>query len=129
MADIMAQLGAFQFSINTAAFSDAQRSTSYKWAAIEQIGELDALQFVGPGSDTVSISGVIFPHFRGGLGQIDGMRTEAAKGKPLQLVDGRGRILGKWVIEQIDEGQTVFTIGGAPLRQSFNLRIRRFSDG
>jgi hypothetical protein len=125
----MLQLGSYQFSIDNAAYQTLQRSTEYRWAAQERIGAADALQFTGFGSDTITLQGVIYPHFRGGLGQVDKMRLTASLGFPLPLVAGTGRVLGVWVIEGVREGQRTFATQGAPLRQDFTISIRRYDGG
>lgn len=129
MTGTMLQLGSYQFSIDNAAYQTLQRSTEYRWAAQERIGAADALQFTGFGSDTITLQGVIYPHFRGGLGQVDKMRLTASLGFPLPLVAGTGRVLGVWVIEGVREGQRTFATQGAPLRQDFTISIRRYDGG
>lgn len=129
MAGTMMQLGAYQFSIDTAAYQELQRSTQYRWAAQARVGAADALQFTGFGADTITLNGVIYPHFKGGLDQLTRLRAQASVGIPLPLVAGTGRILGAWVVETITEGQRVFAAQGAPLRQDFTLSIRRYDGG
>ena len=71
MAGTMLQLGGYQFSIDNAAYQSLSRSSEYRWAAIEQVGAADALQFTGLGPDTITLQGVIYPHFKGGLDQLN----------------------------------------------------------
>ncbi|MFY0309621.1 phage tail protein [Leisingera sp. D0M16] len=125
----MLQLGSYQFSIDNAAYQNLQRSTEYRWAAQERIGAADCLQFTGFGSDSITLQGVIYPHFRGGLGQVDKMRRTASLGFPLPLVAGTGQVLGVWVVEGVSEGQRTFAAQGAPLRQDFTISIRRYDGG
>jgi len=35
------------------------------------------------------------------------------------MIDGRGNILGRWVIERVDEKQSVFADAGVPRKQEF----------
>jgi phage protein U len=97
MSGKMMQLGGYQFSIDNAAYQRFFRSSEYRWAAIERVGKNDALQFTGLGADTISLQGVIYPHFRGGLGPVDQMRRSAEIGFPLPLIAGPGTVLGGWV--------------------------------
>lgn len=129
MAEIMLQLGFFQFSIDDATYQRLNRSTEYRWARQSRIGANDALQFTGYGPETIEMEGVIYPHFKGGLKQVDRMRTQAGIGIPLPLVSGQGRILGLWVVEGITEGQEVFARQGVPLRQDFTMRMSRYDGG
>ncbi|PID95846.1 MAG: phage tail protein [Alphaproteobacteria bacterium] len=129
MAEVMMQLGFFQFSIDDATYQRLSRSTEYRWARQARIGINDALQFTGYGPETIELEGVIYPHFRGGLKQVDKMRTQASIGVPLPLVSGIGKVLGLWVVEAISEGQEVFAAQGIPHRQDFTMRIARYDGG
>lgn len=126
---LMMQLGSFQFGTWTAAYQELNRSTSWTWAEQELFGLAPTLQYTGPGADTMTLPGVIYPEYRGGLSQIDNMRLIAGNGLPLVLVSGLGRILGRWVIDKIDEKQSVFASAGVPRKIEFTLSLRRFSAG
>jgi phage protein U len=129
MSGKMMQLGGYQFSIDNAAYQRFFRSSESRWAAIERVGKNDALQFTGLGADTISLQGVIYPHFRGGLGQVDKMRRTAEVGIPLPLIAGTGKVLGVWVLTRVGEGQRAFAEQGAPLRQDFSISMRRYDGG
>ncbi len=122
------KLGAFRFSIHTSTYQELSRSTDYTWAAQERFGQHDALQFTGPAEDSITFNGVIFPEFRGGFQQIEMMRDLASTGYPQMLVSGFGKVFGLWVIESITEGQSIFAAAGAPRRQEFTIKIRKYSD-
>jgi phage protein U len=121
-------LGGFKFSLNTAVFQQLQHSTSYRWPAQERIGQLDALQFTGPGEDRITLPGIVYPDFRGDANQIAQLRTLASGGRPLRLIAATGDILGLWVIESMDETQSAFKPDGTARRQEFTLTMRKFSD-
>jgi phage protein U len=124
-ATVMMQLGSFQFSINTAAYKELRRRTDYRWAAQDRFGQLAALQYTGPGSDSIALSGVVYGDYRGGTGQIEAMRSVAGQGFPQLLIDGYGNLLGRWVIDGIEESQTVFAAAGRPRKQEFTLQLRK----
>jgi phage protein U len=128
MINVMMKLGAFNFSINTAAYQSFSRSASYRWQAQERYGRGPAQQFTGYGEESITLAGDIYPDYAGGLHQIDAMRTEAGKGKPLLLVDGRGYVWGKWVIQSIEEDQSTFLGNGVARKMSFTLKIARYGD-
>lgn len=70
----MMALGPYRFSLSTAAFQELEHTSAWRWPSIERIGQRPALQYVGPGEDTIRMRGTIYPHFRGGLGQLSEMR-------------------------------------------------------
>lgn len=127
-APTLLMLGGFKFSLNTAVFQEVQRTTSFRWPAQERVGRLDALQFTGPGEDSVTLPGTVYPDFRGGYAQIDALRKIASHGKPVRLISASGAMLGMWVIERVDETATSFKPDGTPRRQDFTVTIRKFSD-
>lgn len=126
MSFVMMQLGSFQFSVATAAYQELSRSTQWRWPEQETFGVLPTSQFTGPGKETLSIKGVIFPEFLGGFGQVDQLRRLGDEGSPQMLVSGEGSIMGRWCIEQVDEGQTIFDTAGRPRRQEFSMQLKRF---
>ncbi|MCY4584885.1 MAG: phage tail protein [Bryobacterales bacterium] len=125
----MMALGEYRFSVSTAAYHELTRSAEYRWAAQERLGRLPARQYLGPGAETVSLSGVIHPYYRGGLGQLDRMRAEAGRGEPLDLSTGDGTIMGKWVVTRIEETRRVLDADGAPRRVEFRLQLARYGEG
>jgi len=128
MSDTMMALGGYRFSLTSAAYQELRRSNAYRWQAQERLQRLPAQQFVGPGSETLDLKGTIYPHYRGGMKQLDLMRAQAGRGEPLLLVDGLGFIRGQWVILQVDETQTVMLANGQPRKQEFHLRLVRYGE-
>ena len=124
----MLALGPYRFSIDTAAYQNLVRATAYRWASQPRLGRRPARQFVGAGEETISLDGTIYPHYRGGLGQIDALRTEAAKGEALQLVTGRGDVLGSWVVERVEETQRFFLADGRPRNLAFRLELAHYGE-
>lgn len=125
----MMMLGSFQFGINTAAFQELNRDTAFQWPAQDRFSKAPALQFVGPATETLSLPGVIYPAWRGGAGQVQAMRALAGRGVPLLMVDGFGNTMGQWVIESINEKQSMFFAFGVPRKQEFTLNLKKFDDG
>lgn len=125
---IMMQLGLFPFSINTAAYQELTRSSNFRWPAQDLFGKTPTRQFTGPGEDSMTLQGVIYPEFRGGHAQLDALRLLAKNGEPMILVTGLGEVLGRWVIEKIDEQQSVFAKFGIPRKQGFTVSLQYFDE-
>ncbi len=125
---MMLLLGDYRFSVDTAAYQSKSRSTSFRWGKQQRLTTQPALQFIGPGDDTISIQGVILPHYKGSLGQVESMRNTAEKGEALLLIEGSGKVLGHWVIETITENQDTFFKDGTPRRINFTLELRKDED-
>lgn len=125
---MMLALGPYRFSLNTSAYQSLKRSSEYRWPSIERIGKEPLLQAIGPGCDHIDLDGVIYPHFRGGLGQINAMRDSAQRQEPLMLINGQGNVLGRFVITQIEESQNTFLADGTPRKIEFRLSLERYGE-
>lgn len=125
---VMMTLGPFKFGIETAAYQELSRTTEFKWAEQAVFGDLDNLQFLGPGSDTITLNGVIFPEFKGGTGQLDTLREIGGSGLPFLLISGLGDVMGGWVIDRVEEGQGVFAAMGVPRKQEFTITIKKYGN-
>ncbi len=122
--------GGFQFSMDTAAYEEFVRRTEYRWASVPRFGKAPAQQFVGLGEDIIELKGTVYPHWRGGLYQIDDMRVLAAKGKPQKMVAmpliNTGVDIGYWVIKSVEEIQSSIRNGGIPGRQRFTMKLSAY---
>lgn len=127
-AQILMTLGGFQFEINTAAHDQLKRESAYRWEKQDRLGREPAMQFIGKGEEKISLNGTIYPHFRGGLGQINTMRRMADDGEPLQLIDGLGNVFGRYCILQVQETQAVYVGPGIPRRMDFSLELSRYGE-
>ena len=120
---IMMKLGGYTFSVDTAAYQSLSRTTAFRWAKHERPGQQPLLEWQGPGDDTMSLAGAVFPTYAGGLGQVGDMRAAAGKGDPLLMVDGYGKIHGYWCISSIRETGRHHLPGGAPQKIEFGLEL------
>lgn len=125
---VMLGLGEFRFEIATAAYQKLSLSQSYRWPEQARISRDPALQFVGRNTGEIDLDGVIYPGFKGGLDQVEAMRTLADTAKPQQLVDGLGRVWGPWVITEIGDNRTVFADDGQPRRIEFRVKLKAYGE-
>lgn len=128
MADVMMMLGPYQFGLDTAAFQELNRNTEWRWPSQDVFDSRPTLQFTGWGQDTITLPGVIFPEYWGGTTQIDDLRALGNTGKPQLLIDGRGNVLGQWVITSVGERGSVFAQGGVARRQEFTVNLSRYQE-
>ena len=81
--EVMIAVGDYRFAIATAAYNELKRVSESRWSQTNRIGRAPAAQFLGIGKDEITLTGTVYPHFKGGLKQLDDMRAEAIKGIPL----------------------------------------------
>ncbi|MBI6621917.1 phage tail protein [Pseudomonas corrugata] len=113
----------YYFNLDTAAFDELRRQTSFRWAGQERLTRSIAQQAVGQGEDKITLKGAIFPGFKGGLKQLDTLRTIGSRLQPLSLTTGYGEVLGTWCLLNIEEEQSHLLAGGIPRKQSFSLEF------
>jgi len=123
---IMMMLGPFMFAMDTAAYQRFHRNTEFRWANQARIGRRPALQYIGPGSESIELDGVIFPDFAGGASQVLAMRELAGLGKPMILVDGVGLVYDEWAIQRVEESKAVFHGNGSARRIEFRIELQRY---
>lgn len=138
-------LGVFPFMIDTMAYDKLERSYEYKWASqdrlphplLKKIGVGGpALQYFGPGAQTISINGTIYPGQAGMKSSLVLLRWLAELGKPYLLVTSEGKIMGWWVIKSISETSSEYkkSVGlpflgtVVPRKVEFNMTLQRFID-
>ena len=118
-------LGPFMFSAGTASPSRTTRRDRYRWPQQEVVGARPWVQYTGPGEGRLEIEGTIYPHYRGGLRQVQLMRSLAGLGKSQLLVDSLGVVYGMHAIEEVEETGAAYDPAGAPRRIDFRLSLVR----
>ncbi|MEB5674121.1 phage tail protein [Escherichia coli] len=126
--DIMLGLGDFIFAISTVAYNKLQRSDSWRWAEQTRFRKNDALQMTGRPNPTITIDGKINALFLDGcgIGLLSDLRALGNEGNPQQLVLGTGKVMGYWVIKDLNETQNSFFMGGTPKTQDFTLTLQYY---
>ena len=118
----------FYFNLDTAAFDELKRSSEYRWASQERLSRRPAQQAIGMGEERITLTGAIFGGFKGGIKQLDTLRSIGAQLQPLGLTTGYGEVLGNWCLKNIEEEQSALLQGGIPRKQGFTLEFVRYGD-
>lgn len=126
---MMMALGMFVFSLPTLAYQELQRKTAWRHPSSARFGANPARQYAGRGDDAITLPGILLPELAGSALSLDVLRMMADTGKAWPLVEGTGRILGIWVIEDLSETRTLFFQDGAARRIEFTISLQRIDDG
>lgn len=118
----------YYFNLDTAAFEELSRTTDFRWASQERLMRRPAQQAIGMGEERIKLKGSIYPGFKGGLKQLDTLRSIGGQLQPLGLTTGYGDVLGNWCLKSIEEEQGAFLQGGIPRKQAFTLEFVRYGD-
>ena len=120
-------LGPFAFRALGFSYRDVSRELDTRWQEIEVCDRMNALQWTGPSSETLTIAGVLFPEEFGGLASLDGIRSAAKAGRPLMLVTRSGSVRGMHVIEGVSEDMSEHTRRALPRRNAYQISLKRYS--
>lgn len=125
---MMMVYGMFVFSLSTAAYQDFRRQTQWRNSSLSRIGKRPAVQFLGPGTDTITLSGELYPEFTGGQSNLEQLRAMGDQGAAWPLIEGTGRMYGLYTIDSMDEGSDRHFRDGAASHIEFSLSLSRIDD-
>lgn len=125
---MMMSLGMFAFGLPTLAYQDMQRQTAWRHPGNSRVGTRQAFQYVGPGDDTITLSGVLVPELMGRAAAIEELRRMGDTGAAWPLVSGTGEVFGAFVIENVSETGTHHIDNGRARRIEFQLQLKRVDD-
>lgn len=130
----------FVFKLSTLPHQSYKRDTEYRWAQNDVFGKEPVLQWCGKGMETITLQGTVFPFYNQGYGllryitgnqgdmQVDNFREKFAEnGKPGLLINGRGTVWGKYVIEKVSDSGSMFMPNGTPRKQEFDITFKKYS--
>lgn len=121
-------LGMFAFDLPTLAYSKLQRRMTWKHATNERVGARAAGQYVGPGDDTITLSGTLAPIIGNDPQSLNDLREMAGSGQAWPLLDGSGQNYGAFVITAIDEDQRSILDNGAARIADFTISLQQMDD-
>ena len=117
-------LGTFVFDLPSLAYQQLQHQLAWRYASSERIGARQATQYLGPGEETVELSGLIAPPVTGDTASLDQLREMADQGEPYPLIEGTGKVLGSYVVTALNTTNTLFWPDGTARRIDFTLSLR-----
>jgi phage protein U len=123
---VMMALGTFRFGLSNGGYQEFSREAGYRWNKVDRLGRAPALQYAGEDVQTATLEGVIYPHFKGGLRQVELMRLQAGTGVPFMMVDGLGWVWKKWCITGVTERKKYLMRDGAPRRIDFSITLQSY---
>lgn len=121
-------LDQFVFGMDSLPFRELQRQTQYKHRGSSRVGARDASQYLGPGEDLVTITGVLVPEITGRADSLRQLRDMAEAGDAYVLVDATGLVHGAYVIEAVNDSQDGYTRDGQARRIDFTIGLKRVDD-
>lgn len=125
---MMMVYGMFVFALGTAAYQDFQRQTQWRNSSLSRIGKRPSIQFLGPGTDKITLAGELYPEFTGGQANLDQLRAMGEQGAAWPLIEGTGRMYGLYTMDSMDESSDRHFRDGAASHITFSLSLSRIDD-
>lgn len=125
---MMMTLGMFVFEVKSLPYQQLQRSSQWRHASQARIGQRPAYQYLGPGEDSITLSGILLPELTGGRMTLDDIRIMADEGKAWPLIEGSGRVYGFWSVRAVTETDSVFFRDGVPRKIEFTIDLVRVDE-
>lgn len=122
---MMMTLGLFVFMLETVPYQELQLQRSWRFPSNNRVGFRPSLQFAGPDTDTLTLSGVLLPELTGGRLSLYALEQIAELGRAWPLIEGSGTIYGMYVIESLSQTKAEFFSNGVCRRIEFTLTLKR----
>ncbi|UZD98488.1 phage tail protein (plasmid) [Pseudomonas corrugata] len=124
MAQQMA-LGEFVFGLSSGfPYESLDRKTSGGWVSLDIISSKPRSHQTGQGLEELRLNGKA--QFAAGMAKLDELRAMADARVPYVLVDGVGRVWGRWRIDGVNEGQKRVLDDGTTTLLEWSLDLSEF---
>lgn len=135
--------GDFIFQLSTLAYKKLSLSDAWTWASQGRIGRQDRLQYTGKKAPTIRFDCELYDDFVDTTGlssmitsvgvwqdanndPVEWLRRQANTRTPLMLVTGYGRVMGFWVMTQLEQAVDEFRGAGEFRHQEITVTIQFF---
>lgn len=133
--EVLVSLGPHLFYAVHPSFERLRNSLALDWRSQRRIGRRPGEQFIGPGNEEYTITGVLYPErFGNGLDLIAGLRSSGLAGDRLPLIEmseGAGAFIGEpmglFVITHIDHTRQHYG-KSSPRKVEFSLTLRAYGE-
>lgn len=123
---MLAALGPFRFDITGFPANQIGRETSGRWPSHDVVGTAPVLEFVGPGTDQITISADLFPSdlHPSSPAQLATLRAAIRAGSTFMFVMANGDVIGRVAIEKVRESATHFRKGDGAQMISISITLK-----
>ncbi|MCJ5509241.1 phage tail protein [Klebsiella pneumoniae] len=122
---MMMVFGMFIFTLRTAPYQQLQHAQEWRHVKNDRVNQSAGWQYIGPGEDNITLSGVLYPEITGGNLSLSALETIGFSGRPWPLIEGDGRIYGMYVMTRLERGKTEFDQFGGAKKIEFTLSLSR----
>lgn len=118
-------LGEFVFGLSSGfPYETLDRKTTGGWVSLDVISSKPRSHQTGQGLEEIRLNGKT--QWAEGMAKLDTLRAMADARVPYVLVDGVGRVLGRWRIDGVNEGQKRVIDDGTTSLLEWSLELSEF---
>ncbi|MFZ5272146.1 phage tail protein [Enterobacter asburiae] len=125
---MMMILGLFIFELRTAPYQQLNQENTWRHSKADRVGASPRYQYIGPGEETLTINGVLYPEITGGDISLAALRAMGFSGRAWPLIEGTGLMFGMYVITSLKQTREVFFRDGKAMRIEFTLSLTKVSE-
>ncbi|WP_443749693.1 phage tail protein [Asticcacaulis solisilvae] len=125
---MMMTLGLFGFEIGTLPYQELARQTEWRYGKGDRFRARPAVQYLGPGTDKITLTGALYPSLAGKFSSLDTIRSMADAGQSYLMLDGLGNVMGSWIINSLSDNRSIFFVDGVARKGEFTIELERVSD-
>jgi phage protein U len=115
---MMMVFGMFVFTLRTVPYQQLRHSQEWRHVKNDRVNQSAAWQYIGPGDDTITLDGVLYPEITGGRWSLSALETIGFAGRPWPLIEGDGQIYGMYVMTRLERGKRSLIATATPKRLS-----------
>jgi phage protein U len=120
---MMMALDMFIFEIGTLPYQQLSRKWGWRHAQADRFGALPAAQFLGPGANTISLTGALYPGVAGDFSAIERIAAMADTGEQYILLNGQSEVMGEYFIRSLELRTETFFVDGMARKGDFTLEL------
>jgi phage protein U len=118
-------LGGFVFGLSSGfPYESLDRKTTGGWVSLDIISSKPRSHQTGQGLEEIRLNGKA--QWAEGMAKLDELRAMANARIPYVLIDGVGRVLGRWRIDGVNEGQKRVLDDGTTTLLEWSLELSEF---
>lgn len=125
---MMMTLGLFVFKLRTLPYQTLKRDVGYNWVENTRVGQRPITQYLGLGTETITLAGQLLPEITGGQRYLQIFESLADSGRAWPLIEGSGTIYGMFVVQKISHTNSQLNTDGRARNISFELTLKRVDE-
>ena len=116
-------IGPLQFEVFPLNVHEMSHDLGADFAPKDVIGAARPREFTGEADEQIRFSGRLFPHFSGGLGELEALKMMARSGAPYPLMRGDGMMMGWFLIDKLSTKSSYLDGQGIGRQIEFDMNL------